>query len=376
MSIYDVAIIGTGTMGSAAAYHLAKRGARVIGFEQFQIVHDQGSHSGSTRIIRHAYFESPDYVPLILRADELWLDLARQTGRTVLVRTGGIDMGAADSTLVQGALEACRAHGLAYEHLTATDMMTRWPQFVVPREWEVCFDPQAGFLLVDDCIRGHIELATKQGAEIHDQENVLSWSHTNGHFEIDTSRGPYEAGRLIVCAGSWTSAILAELHLPLQVKRKTLTWLKPDRAEDFSVERFPIFLAEVPEGVMYGFPLFHHNGVKVANHNMDGPPIIPENADRAFHPSDVADVQEFVRSHLPGLTTEIVDGKVCLYTITPDADFIVDFHPHNRDLLVAAGFSGHGFKFGSVIGEALADLCLKGQTQHPISRFRIDRFVP
>ena len=375
LKTYDVAVIGAGTMGSAAAYHLTKRGARVIAFEQFQIVHEQGSHSGSTRIIRHAYFESPDYVPLVLRSDELWQELARESGRTVLVRTGGLDMGPSNSTLVRGALEACQKHGLDYQQLSSKEMMGRWPQFAIPAEWEACFDPQAGFLLVNDCIQSHIEQAAKRGAEIRENENVLSYAQQNGHFWIRTTKDRYEAGKMIFCAGSWTSQILSELHLPLIVKRKALVWLKPRNARDFALDRFPVFLAEVPSGILYGFPIFQHEGVKVANHNFEGPEISPDTVDRTFHPNDVGDVREFVRAHMPGLTTEILDGKICLYTITPDADFILDMHPDNEKILIAAGFSGHGFKFASVMGEILADLCLNGKTKHPISRFALMRFA-
>ncbi len=367
---YDVAIIGAGTMGSAAAYHLARRGRRVIAFEQFGVVHEMGSHSGQTRIIRHAYHESPDYVPLVLRADDLWLDLENQTGTKVLHRTGGLVLGPENGYLVRDAVLACTTHHLPFEQLTATEIRNRWQQFHIPDNWTGCYDPRAGFLEVEHCIRLHCEQATKHGAALLTGETVQQIDRNS----ITTNKNTYQADRVVVCAGSWTSRILEHLHLPIVVKRKTVAWLRPKSKEHFLIGRFPIFLADVKAGVLYGFPIHGHEGIKIANHNSLGPETTPDRADRTFRPEDAIDMQDFVQEYLPEITSEVLDGKICMYALTPDEDFILDFHPADPDTLIAAGFSGHGFKFAPVIGEILADLCIDGRTRHGIERFRLSRF--
>jgi len=367
---YDVAIVGAGTMGSAAAYHLSRRGKRVIAFEQFGIVHEMGSHSGQTRIIRHAYHESPDYVPLVLRADDLWLELENQTGTKLLHRTGGVVLGPENGFLVKDAVLACTVHHLPNEQLTAPEIRKRFPQFRIPDSWTGCYDPRAGFLEVEPCIRLHCEQATQHGAMLLTGETVEQINENR----IITNKNAYHADRIVVCAGSWTSRILADLHLPIVVKRKTVAWLRPKAIEPFAIGQFPIFLAEVKAGVLYGFPIQNHPGVKIANHNSLGPQTTPDQADRIFHLEDAFDMQEFVREYLPDMTSEVLDGKICMYALTPDEDFILDFHPAQPDLLIAAGFSGHGFKFAPVIGEILADLCIDGNTRHGIQRFRLSRF--
>jgi sarcosine oxidase len=361
-------------MGSAAAFHLSSRGCSVIGFEQFNVVHEMGSHSGATRIIRHAYFESPDYVPLVIRADQLWCELEASSGIPLLIRTGGIDAGPSNSTLFQGALLASRTHHLPHEVLSAAEMMNRWPQFQFPEDWQACYDPKMGFLLVDDCIRVHVDAARRHHALIQQNETVQSFEPTGSTIRIKTDRNDYEVSRLVVCAGAWANKILKDLGLPLVVKRKTLSWLRPSKPDDYSPERFPIFLAQTSAGVLYGFPIYGKSGVKIANHHSGGAAESPDDVDRTFHESDADDIKSFAKEHLPGILPEVLDGKVCLYTLTPDEDFVIDLHPSHKNVVIAAGFSGHGFKFAPTVGEILADLCLTGTTNHPIQRFRIERF--
>ena len=373
-STFDVAVLGAGTMGSAAAYFLAKAGLRVIAFEQFRIAHDQGSHSGATRIIRHAYHESPDYVPLVLRSDDLWQDLEKISNRHLLIRTGGVDIGPQDGMVVDNALLACKTHGLPYEHLTAAELMVRWPQFRIPENWHACFDPNMGFLLVDDCIRTYTQKAAELGAEIHDQEPVLDFRF-NSRITIKTAKDEYETAKLVVCAGAWNTKLLAGLRLPFTVKRKTLVWLRTEVPENFQIGKFPIFLTDTKAGLLYGFPIYGHPGIKIANHHAAGPPVDPDQVDRNFHEEDARDVRDFACMHLNGVSQDLLEGKICLYTLTPDEHFIMDLHPENSNVAVAAGFSGHGFKFAPVVGEILRDLVLKQQTDWPLQKFRINRFA-
>jgi len=368
---FDVAIVGVGSMGSAAAYQLAKRGLKVIAFEKFRVVHEMGSHSGNTRIIRHAYHESPDYVPLVLRSDQLWQELEKTTGTKLLIRTGGIYLGPRNRTAVSNALLACSEHHLPHDHLSAQDASRRWPQFRIPEDWHACFDPNMGFLLVNDCIRAYAESAKAAGAEIHEEEAVLDYDAQDG--SLRTTKGEYHAGHMVICAGSWSANIPRDLNLHLTVKRKTLVWLAVENAVNFQVGDFPIFLTDTPAGLLYGFPLYQHPGLKIANHHAAGDPVDPDSVNREFQATDAADVQRFAAEHLNGVTPQVLDGKICLYTMTPDEHFLIDFHPDHRNILFATGFSGHGFKFAPVIGEILADLVVNHRTDHAIDKFRLSR---
>ena len=373
-STFDVAIVGTGTMGSAAAYFLSKAGLKVIAFERFRVVHEMGSHSGSTRIIRHAYHESPDYVPLVLRSDQLWLELEKITAKQLLLRTGGMDLGPIEGTVVDQALLACRTHDLPYEHLDADEILKRWPQFQIPENWHACFDPYMGFLLVDNCIAAYADAARELGAQIHEEEKVLSYD-CDSAIRIRTNHSVYEVGKMIVCAGAWNHQLLSDLNLPLTVKRKALVWLRAENPENFVIGKFPIFLADTPVGLLYGFPIYGRPGLKIANHHDAGPPADPDHVDRVFHAEDAKDAQDFAKRHLRGVTSKVLEGKICLYTLTPDEHFLIDFHPEKRNIVLAAGFSGHGFKFAPVVGEILTDLIQKGSTDHPISKFSLSRFI-
>lgn len=373
ISTFDVAILGTGTMGSAAAYFLSKSGLKVIAFERFRVVHEMGSHTGSTRIIRHAYHESPDYVPLVLRSDQLWLELEKLMDKQLLIRTGGMDLGPKEGTVVDQALLACRTHDLPHEHLNANEILKRWPQFNIPENWHACFDPNMGFLLVENCIAAYAGAARTLGAQIHEEEEVLSYDCDSG-IRIRTNDGNYEVGKMVVCAGAWNHKLLSDLKLPLTVKRKALVWLQAENPENFVVGKFPIFLADTPAGLLYGFPIHGHPGLKIANHHDAGPPVDPDHVDHVFHTADAKDAQDFAMRHLRGVTSNVLEGKICLYTLTPDEDFLIDVHPENRNIVFAAGFSGHGFKFAPVVGEILSELIQKGTTDHPISKFRLTRF--
>lgn len=375
MTDFDVVIIGAGTMGTAAAYHLARRGLRLLALEQFSVVHDYGSHSGRTRIIRHAYHESPDYVPLVVRSDQLWQELEKETNQQLLIRTGALVMGPRGCRAVDGALAACEAYSLPCDILNASQIQARWSQFNVAEDWQGCFDPAAGFLLVPECLKAHANRAVSYGAEISENENVISIQNARPRIEITTDRRKIKAEKVIVTAGAWTAKLLHALHLPLQIKRKTLFWLRTENPADYSIGRFPIFLADIPDGLLYGFPIYDSPGLKIANHSSAGVPIDPDHVQREVQAADSIDILNFARDVLPGVSQEIIESKVCLYNLTPDEDFIIDFHPENQNILLATGFSGHGFKFAPVVGEILADLITQNQAKQSIDRFRLSRFV-
>jgi sarcosine oxidase len=374
-SSYDVIVIGVGGMGSASAFELARRGRRVLGLEQFAVGHDRGSSHGHTRIIRQAYYEHPDYVPLVRRAFARWYDLEQRLGRHLLTECACLSVGAPGSELIRGVRLSARQHQLPVEDLTAADLRGRFPAFRFGEAYVGVLERSAGFLYVDECVRAHIDAARSAGAAIHDNEPVRTWRATAAGVEVETERARYHAAKLVLTAGPWAPRLLAEWGAPLRVMRQVVLWFGPRDVAAFRRDVFPIYIADTPDGYFYGLPMLDANGVKIAQHY--GAPELAEPAevDRTATADDERNVRRFLREHLPDADGSCNRRSVCIYTLTPDRHFILDVHPEHPNVAVAAGFSGHGFKFAPVVGEILADLVETGRTQHPISRFRLTRFA-
>ena len=369
---YDVIVLGGGTMGTATAWELVKRGARALVLEQFRHVHPFGAHGGRTRIIRHAYAESPDYVPIVRRADALWLELEQESGRRILWRTGGLELAAPGHDHARAARVGAEVHGIAHEWLTPAEANRRWPAFSVPEDWDVLFAPEAGFLLTEPALHALATAARRRGVELRDEERACAWGATAGGAWVRTDRATYHADRLVVTAGAWAGRMLADLGLPLTVLRKVLWWLAVEDPRPFAPDRFPVFISDSDLGSIYGFPIHDHPGFKIANH-AGGEPTSPDAVNRAVEEDEKADVVALAARLLPLVTDRVLDSAVCLYTMTPDTDFVVDRHPAWSHVVVGAGFSGHGFKFATAIGEHLAALALDPATR-PYPRLALDRF--
>lgn len=369
----DCIVLGLGAMGSAALDHVARRGARVIGIEQFTAAHDRGSSHGQTRMIRRAYFEHPDYVPLVDRAFQHWFALQQELGRTLYQPTGLVVSGSAAGEVVPGTLTAARQHQLPIRELTSDECARRFPQFRFPVDDTVVFEEDCGFLFVEDCVQAQIDRAVAAGATASFEETVREWTSHNGTIRVVTSRGAYEADRLIITAGAWASRVLGELGLSLQVRRKVQFWF-PVAEDGVAAHRTsPSFIFERPDAAFYGFPSIDERTVKVAEHTGGRVVDDPSALDRNFDEGDLGPVRRFLELCLPHLGTEPERHSVCMYTMSPDGHFLVDRHPLHQNVVLAAGFSGHGFKFAPVMGEALADLALTGETDLPIEFLRLGR---
>jgi sarcosine oxidase len=377
---FDTIVLGLGGMGSAAAFHLAARGQKVLGIERFSPAHDKGSSHGKTRVIRQAYFENPAYVPLLLRAYELWRQLERDRGERLLFETGGLMIGAPTSAVVTGSIASARLHGLPHEILDATDIARRFPVLHPPSDQIALHETRAGYLLVERCTLAHLDLAARAGAELHFNEQVLAWEQTGNRVRVRTSRGEYEAEHLVISPGPWAPQVLADLGLPLEVERQVLYWFQSSQGvEAFSPERFPIYLWEKGDGTMpYGFPAIDGSdgGIKVAFH---AAPITTrctaDTVDRHVHAAEIVAMQDAIRGLIPALDGPCVNAVTCLYTNTPDQNFVLARHPACDRVFIACGFSGHGFKFASVIGEVLADLVTRGATPFDIGFLDPARFT-
>jgi len=375
MASYDVIILGTGGVGSAAAFQAARRGAKVLGLDRFPGGHDRGSSHGQTRIIRQAYFEHADYVPLLLRAYELWRELERVAGEDLLHMVGLLQVGPPEGVVVRGVLEAARLHDLNVESLSANDVPRAFPGFRVPEGSVGVFEPAAGYLKVERCVLGHLAAARLHGAELQFGSEVAGWEKAGGDVVVETEAGDkFRAKKLIVTAGPWAPQLLAELGIRFQVRRKHLYWYPTADATYEQSQGCPTFLYELPQGVYYGFPQIDALGVKVAEHS--GGTVIgdPLNDARELDQADVDRVEAFLAGQMPYVTRQLRHRCVCFYTMSPDEHFIVDRSPRNEHVFFAAGLSGHGFKFTSVLGESLANLALEGATQLPIGFLSLDRF--
>jgi sarcosine oxidase len=373
-SRYDAIVVGVGGMGSAALYHLAARGQRALGLERFDVPNDMGSSHGITRIIRLAYYEDPAYVPLLRRSYELWRELQSQAGEQILYVVGSVDAGPPTSAVVEGSLRSCAEHDLPHEVLTSAELTQRYPGYHLPSETVAVFQPDGGFLLPERCIVDHVVLAQGHGAEVHGRERVLEWQPRSYGVRVTTDHGAYDAERLVITAGAWANTLIEPAAKLLVPERQVLAWLQPRRLDLFQPERFPVFNLIVDEGRYYGYPVFGVPGFKFGRYHHRDERVDPETIDREGRPDDENLLRVFAERYFPDGAGPTMALKVCMFTNSPDEHFIIDRHPDYPQVSFAAGFSGHGFKFCSVIGEILADLATRGSTSHDVGLFRLARF--
>lgn len=372
MTKYDVIVLGTGGIGSAALAQLAMRGRRVLGLDRFPPAHDRGSSHGQTRMIREAYFEHPDYVPLVQRAYQLWAELEQQSGEALYRETGLLQIGPPQGLIVPGVLRTAAEHRLDVETLGPKEIERRFPGFRVngmndgTQAAVGLFERRAGYLRVEACVRAYLDLAVRRGAELRTGVAVQSWRGVVGGVEVEAGASRFRADQLLVTAGAWASELLLGLGLRLEVRRKPQYWYRASGTE-YHVDRgAPAFLFETSDGLFYGFPQIDEFGVKMAEHSGGRHVADPLLLDRELDRDDQMRVEAFAARHMPAITREMTRHAPCMYTMTADENFIVDRHPEWPQVVFAAGLSGHGFKFAGVLGEALADLALEGKTKLPI----------
>ncbi|MGW3625480.1 N-methyl-L-tryptophan oxidase [Streptomyces sp. NPDC000880] len=370
---YDVIVLGLGGMGSAAAAHLAARGVRVLGLEKFGPAHSRGSSHGGSRITRQSYFEDPAYVPLLLRAYELYEQLERETGRDVATLCGGVMVGRPESRTVSGSLRSAEQWGLPHEMLDAKELRRRYPTLTPADDEVALYEARAGLLRPEITVAAHLQLATRHGADLHFEEPVTHWEPYRDGVRVHTAENTYTAGHLVICPGAWAPQLLTDLNVPFTIERQIMYWFQPEGGTGpYVPERHPIYIWEDAAGVqIYGFPAIDgpDGGAKVAFFRK-GTVCTPETIDRTVHDHEVRAMAEQLGSRIPTLPGAFITAATCMYSTTPDEHFVIARHPaHAAAVTVACGFSGHGFKFVPVVGEILADLALDGTTHHPIELF-------
>lgn len=374
---YDAIVVGLGAMGSATLFHLARRGLSALGLEQFSLGHQLGSSHGDSRIIRETYFEHPLYVPLVQRAHELWRELEAATGKSLMKITGGLMIGPPDGSVVTGTLRSAREHGLPHEILTPSAVHDRFPAFELAGGLVAVMDPRAGYLDPEACNRAHIDAARIAGAEARFDEPVLEWNPDGDGVRVRTQTGTYTADHLVLAGGAWTSSLARDLRLPLTVERQTVFWFESDGLSSaYDAGDFPIYAYEYKAGhICYGFPRLPR-GMKASVMHSGELARDAESVRRSVSDDEVKPLRVALRPVLPQLAHAAVrESSVCIFTNTPDHDFIIDFHPEHRQVLISSPCSGHGFKFASAIGELQADLITGGKSRFDLSPFRATRWA-
>jgi sarcosine oxidase len=372
---YDVIVVGGGVMGCATAYQLAKRGRRVLLLEQFALGHDRGSSHGHSRIIRLAY-DQPDYIRLAQAAFPLWRALEHEAGATLMLPTGGLDFARPGTRSFEATRATLAALGIEHEQLDSAALGKRFPQFQLPDDTLGLYQRDAGILDASACVAALASQARRHGAELRDREPARQIGAAGAGAEVRTDQATYQADRLVVTAGSWARPLLGQvgLNLPLTVTREQVAFFTPRDPEQFAPGRFPIFIHHDDESPSaYGFPIFGLPGVKVAYHQR-GPAIDPVSEERAADAAMNQSLRDYLARWVPGAAGDLLLSQTCRYTTTPDEHFIIDRHPQHPQIVIGSPCSGHGFKFGVLIGAILADLAEHGATSQPIGMFGLARF--
>ena len=374
--IFDVIVIGVGSMGSAACSFVAERGYRVLGLEQYDIPNELGSHLGQSRIIRKAYFEHPDYVPLLDRAYRNWRLLEEKTGSQVYFPTGLVYFGKPTDPVMMGVHASAKHHNIEVRTLSEEETVRKYPQFTLPSAYERIEEPDAGFVTPERAILLFTEHAIRHGATVLSKTTVLDWTRDAHGIRVRTNRGEFSSKKLVITAGPWARNMIPEMSSTLQVTRQVVAWMVPKQWELFALGRFPCWLVDE----FYGFPVLPAGafggpiGLKVGKHR-PGDVSAPETLNRMPTAADEKELVDALKMFIPDAYGTTYAMKVCMYTNTPDGHFILDYLPgFDKDVAIAAGFSGHGFKFASVVGEIMADLTVDGGTSLPIGFLSARRF--
>ena len=365
-----ILVVGLGAMGSAALYHLARQGAAPVGIEQYPIGHTHGSSHGHSRAFR-AFYNDPVYVTLVRAALPLWQELETLSGEQLLTPNGMLAFAKPGNERLDQNIRVMQETRTAHEVLTAAEVVARFPALQLPTSTVACYTPDSGFLNASRCVRTHVSQAECFGATVHSGVSVHHIDISKEHPEVETSAGTYRCKRLVVAPGPWASQLLKDLSLPLEVTRQQKFYFKPQGGSAlYQPDRLPVYADY--DRQYYGFP-YYGPGIKVADDG-HGPVTSPETVDRELDRDVQNALERWLKTIMPDVNPSFVEGATCMYTVTPDNDFLIGGHPLNSNIFVGAGFSGHGFKFSTIVGKILAELATDGKTDYPIDKFRLNRF--
>ncbi|HEY9682212.1 MAG TPA: N-methyl-L-tryptophan oxidase [Drouetiella sp.] len=377
---FETIVVGGGAAGCSAAYHLARDGCSVLLLEQFDLGHNRGSSHGESRIIRLSY-ANPGYIKLARAAFQHWSEIESDAEEKLVFMTGGLDLAGRDHKSLNNRIASLQKERIKHEVIDAGEIRLRYPQFRITNDTIGLVQADAGIVRADRAVQVMARLVRKHGGEVFDKTAVTSIDITDSGARVLTDNGQYSCSKLIIAAGSWTAPVLARLGLtlPLTVTHEQYAFFKPSRKEPFEIGSFPVFIhfnSDPPFEVTcrYGFPIFGQDGVKVADEQTPGIATTTETRTFEIDETRIQRLSDYVQTALPEAHGEIMHATTCLYTRTPDEDFIIDKLPGYPHVVIASVCSGHGFKFASVAGRILADLSERGTTKHGIDQFAISRF--
>jgi sarcosine oxidase len=377
---YDVIIIGLGSMGSSACYHLAGMGLKILGVDRHNVPHDKGSHTGHSRIIRKAYFEHPDYIPLLDRAYSNWYHLEEKTGEKLFYKTGLFYAGLAADGMISGIRKSSELYHVPIQNWSQSDAAKNFPQFNIPELFDIIFEENAGFVLPAKTIELYVRMSRQAGAHIMENSKVDSWSVDGSGYVVVVNENKLYADKLVFCAGAWTHQLLNELNVKLEVTHQPLAWTRQTSAR-YKLGQMPCFMIEDQANmVFYGFPdlsrekLPGPKGLKVALHH-PGESIDPDEMKDEMSALEQEILVDALSRYIPSASRSLDMTQTCLYTYSPDTHFIIDFLPgHEQNVAIATGFSGHGFKFSPGVGEALSGMIYNGKKDNSIKFLGLQRF--
>lgn len=379
---FDVIVIGLGAMGSAAVFQLAKRGVKVLGIDQFAPPHVYGSTHGETRITRLAIGEGAEYVPFVMRSHEIWRKIEIETGCDLLTQCGGLIIARRSNRgvhhgkyqFLKQTIAAAKKFGIEHETLTTDEIQKRFPQFNLTGDEEGYYEPAAGFLRPEKCVEAQLELAQKHGAVLKTNEKVLSYETENKTVTVKTDKATYTAQKLIISAGAWVKELLETHQDKFKIYRQVLYWFELEDNLDLYKE-MPVFIwmhGVDTNNFFYGFPSLDTTTIKLAREEFDSD-IDPDNVKREVDETEKETMyEEFIKGRMRGVSSKCVKASTCLYTQTPDSNFVIDFHPEHSEIIIASPCSGHGFKHSAAIGETLAQLATHGESKIDISKFKLN----
>jgi len=375
MKTFDVAVLGVGGIGSAACYHLARTGLRVVGIEQFSIPHSRGSSHGVTRILREGLHENETYVPLVRRALELWRELEKISGTQLFYQTGSLDIGLPESSIVIGSLNSCRRWSIPHEMFAAGELRRRYPVLRIYDEMVAIFQPNSGFVLAEGSITAHVNGACDHGAEIHGHEKMIDWDANGAGYTIQTTHDRYEVGQIVFTVGAWASKV-AGPGVQVRPERAVLGWFQPkENAARFGFGSLPVWIIDSPDGGhFYGLPVFGIPGFKLGRLSRNLDEVDPDLPLLEPDSRDEQDLRQFLEKHFPDANGSLLSMQTAFFEHSPDRHFIIGELPDFPGAWVIAGLSGHGFKYASALGELAKDLLVRRKSGYDLAPFRLGRF--
>jgi len=371
----DVIIIGLGAMGSATSMFLSHNGIKVIGFDSYSPPHEFGSSLGHTRVIREAYHEGTTYVPIVQRAYEIWFEMNENSKVPIIETYGGLLIGRKTGD-IENALKSANKYDIPIKKMTTDEISQKFSVLNPPKEYIGLLESRGGAVFVENSINHMLNTALNNGSIHKYNERVVRWSKKSNYYLVETNLGNYKAEKLVFSSGAWITKLLPTLKLPIKIERQVLFWFSPRKNPDkFKSINMPNSGWDLDNGLsFYTMPNLENRGFKVAMHH-NGEFVDPDTLIRESNDSDLKMVRDFLEEYIPDGNGELIDSKVCMYTDTPDQDFLIDSHPDDENIIICSPCSGHGFKFTPAIGEICSSLIINNSTKFDLDKFSLERLI-